>query len=49
MGRGGNGVMSFNPMSRSLASSVVALKELETGDYIWKVGSCENSNMFYVY
>ena len=26
----------------SLASSVVALKELETGDYIWKVASHEN-------
>ena len=25
-------------MFRSLASSVVALKELETGDYMWKVG-----------
>ena len=44
-GMGGNGVMSLNLMSRSLASSVVALKELETGDYIWKVGSRENSNM----
>ena len=25
-------------MIRSLASSIVALKELETGDYMWKVG-----------
>ena len=40
-------MMSLNLMSRSLASSVVALKELETGDYIWKVGSRGNSNILY--
>ena len=34
--------------SRSLASSVVALKELETGDYIWKVASHENSNKSFI-
>ena len=38
--------MPYNISSRSLASSVVALKELETGDYIWKVGSSEDSNVF---